>query len=79
MYISEIEITNLRSFRGTHKISLDRGDGTYAGWTIFAGRNGSGKSTLLKAIAAVVAGPLAVRALVGGVPPWIREGCDSRK
>lgn len=75
MYISEIEITNLRSFRGTQKISLDRGDGTYAGWTVFAGRNGSGKSTLLKAIAAAAAGPLAVRALVGGPPPWLRDGC----
>lgn len=75
MYISELEITNLRSFRGTHKISLDRGNGTYAGWTVFAGRNGSGKSTLLKAIAAAVAGPLAVRALVGGVPSWLRDGC----
>lgn len=77
MYISEIEITNLRSFRGTQKISLDRGDGTYAGWTVFAGRNGSGKSTLLKAIAAAAAGPLAVRALLGVPPPWLREGCKS--
>ena len=73
MYISEIEITDLRSFRGTHKISLDRGNGTYAGWTVFAGRNGSGKSTLLKAVAAAVAGPLAVRGITGGVPDWIRE------
>lgn len=77
MYISEIEITDLRSFRGTHKISLDRGDGTYAGWTVFAGRNGSGKSTLLKAIAAAVIGPLAVRSLVGGAPNWIRNGSKS--
>lgn len=77
MYISEIEITNLRSFRGTQKVSLDRGDGTYAGWTVFAGRNGSGKSTLLKAIAAAAAGPLAVRALVGGPPPWLRDGCSN--
>jgi energy-coupling factor transporter ATP-binding protein EcfA2 len=78
MYIAEIEITDLRSFRGTQKISLDRGDGTYAGWTVFAGRNGSGKSTLLKAIAAAVIGPLAVRSLVG-VPNWIREGCTSAR
>ena len=79
MYISEIEITDLRSFRGTHKISLDRGDGTYAGWTVFAGRNGSGKSTLLKAIAAVVIGPLAVRALAGGAPDWIRKGSKAAR
>ena len=73
MYITEIELSNLRCFQGTHKISLDRGGGTYAGWTVFAGRNGSGKSTLLKAIAAAVAGPLAVRSLEGGVPNWLRE------
>jgi energy-coupling factor transporter ATP-binding protein EcfA2 len=79
MYISEIEITNLRSFRGTHKISLDRGNGTYAGWTVFAGRNGSGKSTLLKAIAAAVIGPLAVRSLTGSPPDWIREGSKTAK
>jgi energy-coupling factor transporter ATP-binding protein EcfA2 len=79
MYIAEIEITDLRSFRGTQKISLDRGDGTYAGWTVFAGRNGSGKSTLLKAIAAAVVGPLAIRSLVGGVPDWVREGSTSAR
>lgn len=79
MYIAEIEITDLRSFRGTQKISLDRGDGTYAGWTVFAGRNGSGKSTLLQAIAAAVVGPLAIRSLLGVIPSWIREGSTSAK
>ncbi len=79
MYIAEIEITDLRSFRGTQKISLDRGGGSYAGWTVFAGRNGSGKSTLLKAIAAAVVGPLAVRSLMGGAPNWIREGSKSAR
>ncbi|HRC58603.1 MAG TPA: AAA family ATPase, partial [Kofleriaceae bacterium] len=77
MYITEIELSNLRCFQGTHKVSLDRGDGTYAGWTVFAGRNGSGKSTLLKAIAAAVAGPLAVRSLEGSVPNWLRERSGS--
>lgn len=50
MYITEIEITDLRCFNGTHRLSLDRGDGTYAGWTVFAGRNGTGKTTLLRAL-----------------------------
>lgn len=50
MYITEIEITDLRCFNGTHHLSLDRGDGTYAGWTVFAGRNGTGKTTLLRAL-----------------------------
>jgi energy-coupling factor transporter ATP-binding protein EcfA2 len=79
MYIAEIEISNLRSFRGKQTISLDRGDGTYAGWTVFAGRNGAGKSTLLKAIAAAVAGPLAVRSLTGSVPDWVRTGVTTAK
>lgn len=77
MYITEIELNNLRSFRGRQTISLDRGNGTYAGWTVFAGRNGSGKSTLLKAIAAAVAGPLALRSLTGSVPGWLRTGAKA--
>lgn len=74
MYIAEIELTNLRCFSGKQKISLEREDGSFAGWTVFAGRNGSGKSTLLKAIAAAAAGPLAVRSLTGSVPDWVRHG-----
>lgn len=74
MYVTEIEITNLRCFEGTHKLSLDRGDGTYAGWTVFVGRNGSGKSTLLKAIALAVVGPNSARRLVGSFPNWVRKG-----
>jgi energy-coupling factor transporter ATP-binding protein EcfA2 len=74
MYIAEIELSNLRCFSGKQKISLARDDGSFAGWTVFAGRNGSGKSTLLKAIAAAVAGPLAVRSLTGSVPDWVRQG-----
>jgi len=74
MYIAEIEITDFQSFRGTHKLSLDRGNGIYAGWTVFVGRNGSGKSALLKAIAAAAAGPSAIRALAG-FPNWIHGSC----
>jgi len=74
MYIAEIEVTNLRSFRGTQSISLVRNDDSYAGWTVFAGRNGAGKSTLLKALAASVVGPLAARSLAGSFPAWVRQG-----
>lgn len=74
MHIAEIEISNLRSFRGTQSISLARDDGSFAGWTVFAGRNGAGKSTLLKAIAASVVGPLATRSLAGTFPAWVRQG-----
>lgn len=73
MYITEFEIENLRCFAGKHKVSLDRGDGTYAGWTVFAGRNGSGKSTLLKALAAAVVGPTTAQILESGAPNWRRE------
>ncbi|KAA8552322.1 MULTISPECIES: AAA family ATPase [Pseudomonas fluorescens group] len=77
MYITEIEITDLRSFRGTHSVSLAHADGTYPGWTVFAGRNGAGKSTLLKAIALATIGPLASRSLAGVFTDWVRKGADT--
>lgn len=76
MYITEIEITDLRSFRGTHSVSLAHADGSYAGWTVFAGRNGAGKSTLLKAIALAAIGPLASRSLAGVFTDWVRKDAD---
>lgn len=77
MYITEIVISDLRSFRGQHVLSLDRGEGTYAGWTVFAGRNGAGKSTLLKALALSVIGPLASRSLAGVFTDWVYRGAES--
>lgn len=76
MYVTDLEISDLRSFRGTQPISLDRGDGTYSGWTVFAGRNGAGKSTLLKALALSIVGPLAARSLAGSFPAWVRKGAS---
>jgi energy-coupling factor transporter ATP-binding protein EcfA2 len=58
-------------------VSLDRGDGTYAGWTVFAGRNGAGKSTLLKALALSVIGPLASRSLAGVFNDWVCRGAEN--
>ena len=49
MYISKISLKNIRGFESLD-FDLDRGDGQFAGWTVFTGSNGSGKSTLLKAI-----------------------------
>ena len=49
MYIHRIAIENVRGF-GPKQVDLvlDRdGKGTYAGWTVIAGRNGSGKTSLL--------------------------------
>lgn len=79
MYIAEIEVTDLRSFAGTQRISLERDDGSYAGWTVFAGRNGSGKSTLLKATAAAVVGLRTAASLGADSPVWIRHGADAAR
>jgi hypothetical protein len=49
VYISKISLKNIRGFKSL-EFDLDRGNGEFAGWTVFTGSNGSGKSTLLKAI-----------------------------
>jgi energy-coupling factor transporter ATP-binding protein EcfA2 len=81
MYLSEIEISDLGPFRGTHRTSLARADGGYAGWTVFAGRNGSGKTTLLRAIAATLLGSvgpfelyLPVKHRSGSIDCWVLGG-----
>jgi energy-coupling factor transporter ATP-binding protein EcfA2 len=73
MYIRKIEIENVRGFEKV-ELDLDRGAGTYAGWTVIAGQNGTGKSTLLKAIALAVAGPTWARTLQENFAGWIRSG-----
>ncbi|OUC92923.1 AAA family ATPase [Streptosporangium minutum] len=59
MYVANLKISGVRGFSGPRKVDLDftRPDGSYAGWTVLAGRNGSGKSTILQAIALTAAGP----------------------
>lgn len=54
MYIQKITIENIRGFDNVD-LDLTRPDGSYAGWTVIAGRNGSGKTTLLRAVALSVA------------------------
>jgi len=76
MYITDIELTDLRSFAGTNAVSLKHDDGGYAGWTVFASRNGAGKSTLLKAVALSVIGPLASRSVAGVFTDWVRQGAS---
>jgi|SRR5450756_504072 len=58
MYVSNLKIQGIRSFVGERSVDLDftRPDGSYAGWTVLAGRNGSGKTTMLQAIALGLAG-----------------------
>ena len=63
MYVSKLKIDGIRGFDGRRSVNLDftRPDGSYAGWTVLAGRNGSGKTTLLQAIALALAGENFIR------------------
>lgn len=72
MYIREIHIENVRGFDEVH-LDLDRGGGTFAGWTVIAGRNGTGKSTLLRALALSIIGPMASATLHGSFRGWVKR------
>lgn len=72
MYISKIVLRNIRGFESL-EFDLDRGDETFAGWTVFTGSNGSGKSSLMRAIATCLAGRDTIRALETSFQGWIRE------
>jgi energy-coupling factor transporter ATP-binding protein EcfA2 len=63
MYVSKLKIDGIRGFDGRRSVDLDftRPDGSYAGWTVLAGRNGSGKTTVLQAIALALAGENFIR------------------
>ena len=77
MYIKRIYIENIKCFgKSGHHVSLElqRPDGSYAGWTVVAGRNGTGKSTFLRAIALAIAGPKVARSLQESFMGWIRFG-----
>jgi hypothetical protein len=77
VYVSKLEISGVRGFDGSREVNLHfaREDGTYAGWTVLAGRNGSGKTTLLQAIALALTGQYFVR----DIENWrgSRKGIDS--
>ncbi len=77
MYLSRIQIENVRGFRsGDLGVDLDlsRPDGRFAGWTVVAGRNGTGKTTFLKAIAMAASGPIRLYPLQQSFAGWIRVG-----
>lgn len=75
MYVSEIVIENVRGFRARSvELDLARPDGTFAGWTVIAGRNGTGKSTLLRAVALALAGPTCTRTLFETFRGWVHSG-----
>lgn len=77
MYIEHLTIENVRGFGPAQvDLSLDRGDGTFAGWTVFAGRNGAGKTTLLRALALAVVGPRGADRLQDSFIGWIHDGAE---
>lgn len=73
MYIDRVVLKNIRGFDHLD-FDLCRGEGRYAGWTVFTGDNGAGKSTLLKAIAVALIGKDAARSLQPSFHRWIRDG-----
>ena len=75
MHVAKLEISGVRGFYGDRSVALDfaRPDGTFAGWTVLAGRNGAGKSTLLQALALVLSGPRAT-AFIPSLADWMSTG-----
>jgi len=75
VYISKISLKNIRGFKSL-EFNLDRGNGEYAGWTVFTGDNGSGKTTLIRAIAIGIAGKDVARSILPTFRGWIRENAN---
>ncbi|MFJ8472198.1 AAA family ATPase [Kitasatospora sp. NPDC094011] len=75
MYVNKLTMNGVRGFDGRRKFELDfsRPDGTYAGWTVLAGRNGSGKTTLLRAIAIGLIGQRPASQLEDSLEGWLSE------
>jgi hypothetical protein len=78
MYIDRVILKNIRGFEDLD-FDLCRGDGKYAGWTVFTGDNGAGKSTLLKAVAVALIGKDVARSLQPSFHRWIREGAGEQE
>ena len=77
MYISRVRIENIRCFgSGEQAVDLDlrRPDGSYAGWTVIAGRNGAGKTTFLRALALITVGLPGTWAFQESSMEWVRHG-----
>jgi energy-coupling factor transporter ATP-binding protein EcfA2 len=73
MYVRQVVLQNVRGF---DRLDFDfqREAGRFAGWTVITGDNGSGKSALLRAIAVVLVGVDAARALQPSFSGWVRHG-----
>ncbi|SDT59511.1 Predicted ATP-binding protein involved in virulence [Streptomyces sp. TLI_053] len=79
MYVKRLTMNGVRGFDGRRRVDLDftRPDGSYAGWTVLAGRNGSGKTTLLRAIALAWAGERLGVQLEDRLEGWLSERADA--
>jgi hypothetical protein len=74
VYVSRLRVENIRGFRDARSVDLifrRRPDGSFAGWTVLAGRNGAGKTSLLRALAAPLLGYEAVYALKPDFRTWL--------
>jgi energy-coupling factor transporter ATP-binding protein EcfA2 len=78
VYISKISLKNIRGFESLD-FDLDRGGGTFAGWTVFTGSNGSGKSSLMRAIATCIVGRDTTRVLETSFQGWMHEPNNGHK
>jgi hypothetical protein len=75
MHISRLRIAGVRGFYDSRIVDLDltRPDGTFAGWTVLAGRNGSGKSTVLQSLALALSGPRST-GFIPSLADWMSHG-----
>jgi energy-coupling factor transporter ATP-binding protein EcfA2 len=75
MHISRVRIEGVRGFNNGRSVDLDltRPDGTFAGWTVLAGRNGSGKSTVLQSLALALSGPRST-GFIPSLADWMSHG-----
>jgi energy-coupling factor transporter ATP-binding protein EcfA2 len=78
MYVARLEISGVRGFHGERSVNLDltRPDGSFAGWTVLAGRNGSGKSTVLQSLALLFAGPRST-GFIPSLADWMSRGVSN--
>lgn len=53
VYFKEIEITDVKCFKGTHKISFAKPNGQLQQWNVILGNNNTGKTTILKVLASL--------------------------